>query len=179
VTDVLCGRDTKKIRRFGHKDVSTYGIGSDRSKSEWRSILRQLVAKGLVRVDITGYGALKLTEACRPVLEGDETVELRKDPTPTKPKDGATKTATSRATALETDADEALFEALRETRSALAKEQEVPPYVIFNDTTLLAMVEERPDSLDAFRDLHGVGDVKLERYGETFLDVIREHAASV
>jgi len=174
VTDVLLGRDTKKIRRFGHNEVSTYGIGADRSKKAWRSVIRQLVAKGLLHVDVTGYGALQLTEACRPVLQGDQDVQLREDPEPV----AATQTKKAqREDFSDAPADQALFEALRARRTELARTQDVPPYVIFHDATLRAMVEHRPGSLDAFRQLSGVGDVKLDRYGAAFLEVIQAHQA--
>ena len=172
MTDVLLGRDTQKIRRFGHDEVSTYGIGANRSKKAWRSVIRQLVAKGLLHVDVTGYGALQLTEACRPVLQGDQEVQFREDPEPVA---SQTKKAT-RDDFSGSPADQALFDALRTRRTELAREQDVPPYVIFHDATLRAMVEHRPHSLDAFRQLSGVGDVKLDRYGTAFLDVIRNHA---
>jgi ATP-dependent DNA helicase RecQ len=173
VTDVLLGRDTKKVRRFGHDEVSTFGVGANRSKKAWRSVIRQLVAKGLLHVDITGYGALQLTESCRSVLQGEQTVRLREDPEPTI---NHTKKA-KRENFSDTPVDQALFEALRQRRTELAREQDVPPYVIFRDDTLRAMVEHRPDSLTAFRQLSGVGDVKRDRYGEAFLDVIRSHSA--
>jgi ATP-dependent DNA helicase RecQ len=173
VTDVLLGTDTEKVQRHDHDTVSTYGIGADRSKAEWRSILRQLVAKGMVEVDVMGYGALTLTEACRPVLKGAETVALR---------DGAATSSTTNTTKTATDdplppdgPERELFEALRERRTQIAKDQEVPPYVIFNDKTLRAMVEHQPQTRSDFRALHGVGDVKLERYGDLFLDTIRGH----
>jgi ATP-dependent DNA helicase RecQ len=172
VTDVLLGQDTEKVRRFGHDDVSTYGIGADRSKKAWRSVIRQLVAKGLLHVDITGYGALQLTEACRPVLQGEQTVRLREDPDPVT---NQTKTA-QRDDFSDAPADQALFDALRTCRTELARAQDVPPYVIFHDATLRAMVEHRPHSLAAFRQLSGVGDVKLDRYGAAFLEVIQNHA---
>ena len=175
VTDVLLGNDTEKVARHDHDEVSTYGIGADRSKGEWRTIIRQLVAKGMVSVDVAGYGALTLTETCRPVLRGHESVALR-----TSVRNNGASSATS--TTRTADADDPipaegpereLFEALRETRTRLAKEQEVPPYVIFNDKTLHAMVAHRPETPEEFRALHGVGDVKLERYGDAFLGVIR------
>jgi len=172
VTDVLLGRDTEKVRRFGHDEVSTYGVGTNRGKKTWRSVIRQLVAKGLLHVDVTGYGALQLTEACRPVLQGDQTVRLREDPEPVA---SQTKKA-QRADFSGTPADQALFEALRQRRSELAREQDVPPYIIFRDDTLRAMVEYRPNSLTAFRQLSGVGDVKRDRYGAAFLDVLRNHS---
>ena len=174
VTDVLLGTDTEKVQRHDHDTVSTYGIGADRSKAEWRSILRQLVAKGMVEVDVMGYGALTLTEACRPVLKGARAVDFRNDSDAAPAAPNTTKTATDDP--LPPDSPErALFEALRDRRTHLAKDQDVPPYVIFNDKTLRAMVEHRPQTKSDFRALHGVGDVKLERYGELFLDTIRRH----
>ncbi|PSQ90971.1 MAG: DNA helicase RecQ [Bacteroidetes bacterium QS_4_64_154] len=177
VVDVLRGADTEKIQRHGHDAVSTYGVGADRSKKKWRTIIRQLVAKGMVKVDVTGYGSLTLTEKCRPVLRDKRTVEFRED---FRDESGgsssrSTKTA-ERGPLPEHGPDRDLFEALRSRRTQLAEEQDVPPYVIFNDKTLRAMVEHRPQTRSAFRDLHGVGDVKLERYGDLFLDTIRQHA---
>lgn len=175
ITDVLLGRDTEKIEKHGHSTVSTYGIGDERSKAEWRGIIRQLVAKGLIEVDVTGYGALTLTEACRPVLKGEQTVAFRETETPRSSSSSArTKTATDPIAS--NGPERALFETLRERRMALAREQDVPPYVIFNDETLRAMVEHRPETPTEFRSLHGVGDVKLDRYGEAFLSVLREFA---
>ncbi|PEN14487.1 DNA helicase RecQ [Longibacter salinarum] len=171
ITDVIRGADTEKVRKFGHNDISTYGIGSERSKQAWRSIIRQLVAKGMVHVDITGYGSLKLDESCRPVLRGNRDVEFRHEPEPVS-KRSSTKTA-KRSNAPESGEARDLFDALREVRTKLAREQDVPPYVVFGDKTLLAMVEHRPTTPKEFRQLHGVGDVKLERYADAFLDVVR------
>ncbi|PSQ59264.1 MAG: ATP-dependent DNA helicase RecQ, partial [Bacteroidetes bacterium QH_10_64_19] len=177
ITDVLLGYETDKIQQHNHDELSTYGVGADRSKTEWRTILRQLVAKGLGKVDVTGHGSLKLTEDCRPVLRGNETVAFREavleDSATTSPT-RSSKTATQDTVPQHGD-ERDLFEALRECRTRLAKDQEVPPYVIFNDKTLRAMVEHRPQTKRAFRNLHGVGDVKLDRYGDLFLDTIREH----
>jgi ATP-dependent DNA helicase RecQ len=178
VTDVLLGYDTEKIDQHNHDELSTYGVGADRSKTEWRTILRQLVAKGLVKVDVTGYGSLTLTEDCRPVLRDNETVAFRegvREDSDTSSSTRTTKTAPQDAVP-QHGAERDLFEALRECRTQLAKDQDVPPYVIFNDKTLRAMVEHRPQTKRAFRNLHGVGDVKLDRYGDLFLDTIREHS---
>jgi ATP-dependent DNA helicase RecQ len=176
VTDVLMGKDTEKVQRHNHDAVSTYGIGADQSKAEWRSVIRQLVAKGLVDVDVAGYGALTLTEACRSVLRGEETVAFRKTENGSASASSTTKTAANDDLPAE-GPERDLFEALREQRRALAREQEVPPYVIFNDKTLRAMVEHRPETPSEFRALHGVGDVKLDRYGDTFLGLLREFEA--
>jgi len=175
VTDVLRGKDTEKIRRHDHDTVSTHGIGDDRSKGEWRALIRQLVAKGMIRVDVAGYGALTLTEKCRPVLRGNETVAFRETGVSGSASSSSSTTKTAPQDDLPVDGPEReLFEALREKRTELSKEQDVPPYVIFNDKTLRAMVEHRPQTPGEFRDLHGVGDVKLDRYGETFLAVVRD-----
>jgi ATP-dependent DNA helicase RecQ len=176
VTDVLLGNDTEKVRRHDHDTVSTYGIGADRSKAEWRSVIRQLVAKGLVDVDVAGYGALTLTEACRPVLRGETTIAFRDTGGGSSASSSTTKTAETDDLPAE-GPERDLFEALRERRRALAREQEVPPYVIFNDKTLRAMVEHRPETPSEFRALHGVGDVKLDRYGDVFLDVLQKFEA--
>lgn len=172
VVDVLCGNETEAVTRHGHDDLSTFGIGRDRSDQEWRSIIRQLVAKGMAQVDVTGHGSLTLTEECRPVLRGETEVAFGQRTTPED--SDSTKTA-RRETVPHHGPDRELFESLRERRTELARRQEVPPYVIFNDTTLHAMVEHRPQTRTAFRQLHGVGDVKLDRYGEIFLEEIRAH----
>jgi len=169
VTDVLRGADTEKVRKFGHENLSTYGIGADRSKQAWRSIIRQLVAKGMVEVDITGYGSLMLHESCRSVLLGERDVEFRHEPDPVP---SSTTKKAKRDGVPESGEERDLFEALRERRMQFSNDQGVPPYVVFGDKTLLAMVEHRPSTLDEFRQLHGVGDVKLKRYGEPFLEVI-------
>ena len=177
VTDVLIGRDTKKIRQKGHQTLSTYDIGDELDKGGWKSVARQLVAADLLAVDVAGYGALKLTEASGPVLRGEREVELRKDRLPA-PSSSKAQTRTAPDDELpDTPGAEELFEALRQKRTQLASEQGVPPYVVFADKTLKAMVAHRPATLDAFNALSGVGDVKRERYGEAFLAVIAEHAA--
>ncbi len=174
VIDVLRGGNTQKVRSFSHDALPTHGVGADRSKKAWKSIVRQLAAQGLIRVDVSGYGALQLTEACGPVLRGEVEVRLRREPkTPAGASASTTKTA-ARAEP-ETEEGRALFEALRARRMELARLQDVPPYVIFHDKTLLAMVEHRPQSLDEFGQLSGVGSVKKARYGEDFLAVVQEH----
>ena len=170
VTDVLLGKDNERIRGFGHHRLSTFGIGTDIDASTWRSVFRQLVARGLMSVDVEGFGSLKLTEASRSVLRGTCGVTLRRDvPAPKKRRrEPAARTA---RTALGPE-HRALFDALRARRQELAREQGVPPYVIFHDTTLEAMAQEQPRSLEEFAMLPGVGEKKLERYGSTFIEVI-------
>ncbi|PEN08051.1 DNA helicase RecQ [Longimonas halophila] len=175
VTDVLLGRNTEKIRRHGHTELSTYDIGDELNKQGWKSVIRQLVAARFLEVDVSGYGALKLTSACKPVLQGEATVELRKDTKRTGSEGSSSGSASSAAPDLpDTPEARSLFEALRRTRTELAKAQGVPPYVVFPDRTLIAMVRERPATRADFARLHGVGDVKLKRYADDFLPVIAE-----
>src|SRR5262249_27646471 len=156
-----------KVRNFHHDRLSTYGIGQELSAAEWRSVFRQLVAMGLLVVDIAGHGGLRLGADCRDVLRGERRVALRREE-PRRRKTPAERAAV-RATrdGIEAPADLALFEALRAKRTALAKAQGVPPYVIFHDSTLLAMATARPRDLDAFAQLPGVGGAKLTRYAQT------------
>ena len=171
--DILQGRENERIRRFGHHRLSTWGIGEELDTRQWRSVFRQLVARGYITVDIGGHGSLRLTDRCRPLLRGEEQLSLRKDRIPEKRKP-ARKKATRQPVG---DADRILWEALRALRKRLAEEQGVPPYVVFHDSTLLEMVELRPTTLAGLSAISGVGQHKLERYGERFIAVIREHDA--
>jgi ATP-dependent DNA helicase RecQ len=175
VVDVLLGADTDRIRRFGHDQLSTYGIGAEHSKHEWRSILRQLVAAGLLEIDEEGHGGLRLSPDSRAVLKGERTIELRRDPARSAKKPAAAKPSRARA-ALAGPEDEALYEALRARRMELASEQGVPPYVVFHDASLIEMAVNKPRSLEAFATITGVGQAKLARYGEEFLLIIARHA---
>ena len=171
VIDVLLGGETERIRRLGHDRLSTYDIGGELSRDEWRSVFRQLVAMGLLVVDVAGHGGLRLGDGARDVLRGDREVRLRKE---TVRKKTAAAKVRSQA-ALEDPDDQALFQTLRAKRTELAKAQGVPPYVIFHDSTLAEMARHRPAGLDAFAQLPGVGQSKLTRYGEAFLEVINTH----
>jgi len=173
VIDVLLGGDTARIRRFGHDRLSTYGIGVGHSRGEWRSILRQLVALGLVVVDVAGHGGLRLSPECRPVLRGERTVRLRHDPAAAK---RAARTVAPKAVdeGPRDDTEAALFEALRKRRMVLAKAQKVPPYVIFHDRTLAEIARRRPMSLEALAAISGIGAAKIERYGADILAIVAE-----
>ncbi len=173
IIDVLLGEENDKIKRFRHDSLSTYGIGKELKRDTWRSIIRQLVALGLVRMDMEGYGGLKLGPDVREVLRGERTVLMRKDPDGRRSK--SQRTAKS-SIVLEREDDKALFEALRAKRKMLAEEQGVPPYVIFADATLIEMAQKRPQNASSFLDLSGVGQTKLERYGATFIDIVAEFA---
>ena len=169
--DVLMGKSDERIQRFGHDNLSTFGIGKDVDANAWRGIFRQLIARGLLDVDLEGHGALRLTDACRAVLRGDEQLWLRREIKPVKTKKSKTARA---ASSLFSDArDQQLWDALRVRRRELAEKQNVPPYVVFHDATLTQMVERRPQSLREFAQISGVGERKLEAYGADFLEVIR------
>ena len=169
--DVLRGSENERIRRFGHDRIPTHGVGTDLDPYRWRSVFRQLVARGLLSVDMEGYGSLRLTDASRPVLRGEEEVLMRRD---VRPGRGAKKRKAKEPPPPPDPAtwDESLWEALRTRRTELAKAQSVPPYVIFHDSTLRDMVHRRPRTLEEFAQLSGVGEAKLSRYGEEFLAVI-------
>ena len=169
--DVLRGLENERIQRFGHERLPTHGVGADLDPYSWRSVFRQLVARGLLSVDLEGYGSLRLTEGSWPVLRGETEVRMRRD---VRPGRAGAKRKPKEAVPPPDPAtwDEALWEDLRACRTELAKAQKVPPYVIFHDSTLRAMVELRPRTLDEFSRLGGVGETKLRRYGEHFLAVI-------
>jgi ATP-dependent DNA helicase RecQ len=169
VIDVLLGDLTAKVERFNHDQLPTFGVGADIDRRTWQSVIRQLVASGYLSVDIEGYGGLRLAGEARALLRGEIELELRKDPVPVKK---ARRRKTSVAVALEDPRDLELFELLRAHRMTLARAQKVPPYVIFSDRSLIEMAALKPGDLAAMEGVHGVGEVKLEKYGQTFLAVI-------
>lgn len=175
VIDVLLGSDTEKVQRFGHDRLPTFGIGRELSAVEWRAVIRQLVAGDYLSVDVTGYGSIRLNASCEDVLKGRASVHFRKEQPRVKKKKPSRVDLDPSIPARPDDGQ--LFEALRTLRQHIAKEQRVPPYVVFGDATLHAMVQHRPANRIEFRQLSGVGDVKLERYGEVFLEAIQEHEA--
>ena len=168
VVDVLRGADTERIRNFNHQHVSTWGIGQEFTHAEWTSIARQLIHRGFLLQDIANYSVLKLTPAALRVLRGEETVELAEP----RIREKAVKKKKSRAAVVLNDQDLRLFDTLRELRKFLASEQGVPPYVIFGDASLLEMCQRRPANHEDFLSITGVGQVKLERYGDMFLEAI-------
>jgi ATP-dependent DNA helicase RecQ len=173
VIDVLCGGSGERIRALGHDRLSTFGIGRDLDRAAWRSIVRQLVALGLVRVDVQGHGGLALTDEARPVLRGERPLQLRRDPQArrSRPQDAFTIAAGTDARA------EDLFQRLRAWRLSEARRQQVPPYVIFHDATLQALARTRPATRGALAAIPGIGTSKLDRYGEAVLAVIAGEAA--
>ena len=167
VVEVLRGADNERIRARRHQQLSTYGLGSDRSEQEWTSIIRQLIHHGYLVQDIASYSVLKLTELARPLLRGEETLMLAKP----RIRELAKKKRPL-ADMVQGPYDEVLFEELRELRKRLAFEAGVPPYIVFGDATLLQMAREKPADEAALLDITGVGQHKLEKYGSEFLDSI-------
>ncbi|MCW9023313.1 MAG: DNA helicase RecQ [Gammaproteobacteria bacterium] len=167
VIDVLLGKNNARIKQFEHDTLSTYGIGKELHEQEWRSVFRQLMALGYLATDIEGHGAIKLAESSRPLLRGEIELILRK---PQLEKSGTNKKSKRRSSLR--GVDDALFEQLREHRLELAKGLGVPPYIIFHDSTLEEMAEKRPETLDKMRYISGVGEQKLDKFGESFLRVI-------
>jgi ATP-dependent DNA helicase RecQ len=170
VIDILRGADTTKIRQHGHASLSTYGIGSDLDAKQWRSVFRQLVAAGLLEVDVEGHGALRLTPGSSDILKGLRTLSLRSEaPAGSRRRERGTRESVSAG--LTTEAA-SRFEALRQWRSEAARAQGVPAYVIFHDSTLREIALQRPADLDALAAISGVGAGKLERYGRAVLDAV-------
>ncbi len=176
LVDVLRGESTERVVSLGHDQLSTFGIGSEYDLRQWRGIFRQLVAAGFLSADSEGYGTLRLTEASRDVLKGQVRVQMRHEADQGERRAARSKTRSerSRHTLDIASHEEPLWQALRDTRTRLAKEQGVPPYVIFHDATLLAMLREHPQSLRELAGISGIGELKLERYGEAFVDVLTE-----
>ena len=170
--DVLLGNEDERIQHNQHDQISTFAIGTELNATQWRGIFRQLVATGYLDIDINRYGALRLTEKCRALLHGKQTLHLRKQ----QQKQAAAKTGKKKTTVR--PQDEALWEALRALRSDIARENGVPPYVIFHDATLLEMCQYRPADMQAMQRISGIGKQKLEHYGRQFLQVIEQHPLS-
>jgi len=176
LSDVLIGKLTERVEKFNHHALSTFGIGKELSPMQWSGVYRQLVAGGLLEADIEAYGGLKLTETARPVLRGEQEVWLRRDADPAKRKaQRAERTAKSREPFAGASEDR-LWLALKAKRTELAREQGVPPYVIFHDSTLLEILNQRPASLTELGRISGVGQAKLAKYGDDFLQVVENMA---
>ena len=172
LTNVLLGKDDKRIKGFRHDKISTFGIGQDLSRQDWKSVFRQIVAAGYVEVDMKGYGGLFLTPKGRSILKSKDKIMLRKD---------LFKTGKSyRKDRVEKFTDwtdleysDSLFEELRRLRLKISKKEQVPPYVIFHDRTLKEIAAYKPDSLEEMRRLYGVGEIKLHKFGQLFIDFIK------
>jgi ATP-dependent DNA helicase RecQ len=165
----LLGKETDKVLQHGHDQLSVFGIGKDLPSTTWRSVARQLIVAGHLRADAARFGALVLTETSRGVLRGTTPLQFREDPKRTVV--ASRKTATARVVA---DKDLDVWEALRACRQTLASEHNVPAYVIFHDKTLQEMLAYRPQTASELLDISGVGQTKLDRYGDRFLSVLRD-----
>ncbi len=174
--DVLLGKETAKVKQFNHQHSSTFGIAKDSNDRQLRSVFRQLIARAYLSVDVEGYGSIRLTEKSRPVLRGEERLYLRKESQrPEKYKSGATTSKTKKYDSSQASTlDNLLWEAMRELRTTLAQEQGLPPYVIFHDATLMELVQYQPINRIEFAKINGVGQAKLDRYADIFIDLIKD-----
>jgi ATP-dependent DNA helicase RecQ len=166
--DILRGSESERIRQLGHDQLSTYGIGKDMDAITWRSVFRQLVAASLLEVDPTSHGGLRLTDASRGVLKGQRQIMMRRDVST-----ASRERAGQRSGLSVLPADLALFNALRSLRAQLAKEQGLPAFVIFHDSTLRNIAEQRPRTVGALAKVGGIGGSKLTRYGEQLVQIIQ------
>ena len=167
--DVLSGSENKRIQSYGHQTLSTYGIGKEIHKTVWRSVFRQLIARGYLQVDHEGFGSLRLAKKCRALLKGEHPIYFRQ-----AAKRKSAQKSTSRKTAiieLQVE-DQPLFDALKALRTDLAQQQNVPPYIIFHDRTLIAMAKRKPQSKQEMEQIPGVGAKKLQTYADDFLYAI-------
>jgi len=175
VIDVLMGTVNEKTERFGHIDMPVFGAGKDIPSRTWQSIFRQLLANGFISIDHTAFGAMKLQEQARAVFKRERQVFFRKDRPETSRRGKKAGRPEKQAHGLSGET-QALFDALRAERTRIAKELGVPPYVVFPDTTLIAFATERPRNHRDLLGISGVGQSKLDRYGDAFLAVISEFA---
>ncbi|MCB1782942.1 MAG: DNA helicase RecQ [Alphaproteobacteria bacterium] len=169
IIDVLLGHDTPRIKQFGHDRQSTFGIGKEHTKKEWQSLIRQLISRDLLRVDMDEHGGLKISPEGVRFLKEKQTIELRLDPKTTA---SARTAKTTHAIELENEEDKELFATLKALRLELAKEHNVPPYVIFHDKTLRDMAVSRPQTREDMKQISGVGQSKIDRYAAAFLAAI-------
>jgi ATP-dependent DNA helicase RecQ len=175
IMDILRGKATEKVKQFGHERISTFGIGAEFSEVQLRGVLRQLIATGALAVNSEAFNTLQLTDGSRAVLKGETTVRLRESvssPAERKPRrERATRGAPSPAAAtLDADAQKR-FEALKAWRGEVAREHNLPAYVIFHDATLAAIAERAPATLEDLQGISGIGTKKLEAYGSDVLRV--------
>jgi ATP-dependent DNA helicase RecQ len=167
VVDVLRGAQTQRVLDLGHDKLSTYGIGADKVAEAWSSLIRQLIHRGYLVQDVAAYSVLKLTEAARPLLRGEERLVLARPRIKVK-----VLAKKGRPQAGDFDYDEDLFEALRKRRKRLAAAEGVPPYVIFGDATLAEMAAKMPTDEEKMMAINGVGKHKLRRFGAEFIDEV-------
>lgn len=163
--DILTGTATDKVRARRHDDLPTFGVGPEYDRRQWQAIFRQMLGRDLVRPDPARHGALRMTDAARPILRGEQSISLRQDSLGKPDRRPAVRQIVD-------EEDAPLLSALKAKRRALAEAAKVPAYVIFNDKTLVEMAQTRPETLDDMAHINGVGRKKLDRYGMEFLEVI-------
>jgi len=168
--DVLIGSTAEKVSRFNHDRVSTFGIGKDKTKAQWQSVYRQLMGLGLIET-FGEYNGIRLTASAGPVLRGEEQVKLRKTKRTPSSRSGRGVSINQRDT-LDNAFEQQAFDELREVRLSLAKEQGVPPYVVLSDKSLVDMINRMPTTPAGLEAVHGMGQVKVERYGQAFLEAL-------
>ncbi len=169
--DIVRGADTEKIRSTGHNQLPTYGSGTQTDKETWRSIVRQLVAAGYLRIDVAGHGGLSLTEKGDGLMKDESVFSYRKDTIKHRPERKQRRSRTAATIDLSPDQAE-LLERLKDKRTELARAGNVPPYIIFSDRSLEDMAAKQPRDEAAFADIHGVGAAKLKKFATVFLDVM-------
>jgi ATP-dependent DNA helicase RecQ len=176
--DVLVGRMTERVTQFGHDKLSVFGIGRELNEKQWRSVMRQLVAMGYLRADSEAFGALKLTETARGVLKGETEVMLREQPAGSRNRAIRDKSRRGDlAPAGQGQAsDPGLQAALKAWRSEIARTRGVPAYVVLHDSTIDGIAASRPTTLAGLRGIAGIGDKKLEHYGDELIALVKAHS---
>ncbi|HWU59125.1 MAG TPA: DNA helicase RecQ, partial [Microbacteriaceae bacterium] len=176
--DILRGKRTPRVEQHGHASLSTWGIGEDLSEQQWRGVVRQLLAQGLLKVNDDGYGTLAITQASAEVLSGSRTVQLRREPERVAGSRGSRGASGAKAVVADLPgAAVPLFEALRAWRAEQAREQGVPAYIVFGDATLRGVALTQPASLADLDGISGIGAKKLETYGQQLLEVVAAHVS--
>ena len=170
--DILLGNETDKVQQRGHDTLPTFGVGKEFSRGQWQAIFRQMMGHDLIRPDVERYGAFRMTEIARPILRDEQTIKLRRDSI-----QQARNTRRPAVKSLVSEDNAPLLSALKAKRRGLAEEAGGPAYIIFNDRSLIEMVESRPQTLDDMARIGGVGAVKLKKYGAIFLQIITGETA--
>ncbi|MGF1683032.1 ATP-dependent DNA helicase RecQ [Photobacterium minamisatsumaniensis] len=169
VVEVLRGMQNQRVREYGHDQLTTYGIGREHSHEFWVSILRQLIHRGFLTQSIVRSSTLQLTEKARAILRGEQRLELA------VPRLDITARSAKNDKLANRQYDKKLFAKLRKLRKAIADEEDLPPYVVFNDASLMEMAESLPTSAGEMLAINGVGHRKLEKFGDVFMGVIQDH----
>ena len=174
--DILLGKNSAKITQYQHQQLTTFGIGTELDTNQWHSVFRQLVSRGYIYADMDSFGVFKLTDKCRPLLRGEESIELRKDNTQLSKKQNARKSSKSKSKvkANVPEHGEPLWQALRALRKKLADEHGIPPFTVFHDSALIDMITTKPGNREQLLAISGVGVSKLDKYGDQFLAVLSE-----